>query len=55
VFVPRDEVGIERWDSIEVGLGCMFDIGAEAARKEGDHKRLGCLCYDVIVEVLLRL
>lgn len=53
MFVPgEEEVGIECRDSIEVGLGGVLNVGAEAACEEGGHKSLGCLCHDVVVKVL---
>jgi len=53
MFVPREEeVGVECRDRVEVGLGGVLDVCAETAREEGGHKSLGCLCHDVVVEVL---
>jgi hypothetical protein len=55
MFVPwEEEVSIECRDGIEVSLGGVFDISAEAAREEGDYECLGCLCHDVVMEVLFR-
>jgi hypothetical protein len=53
MFVPREEeVGAECRDCVEVGLSGVLNVGAEAACEEGGHESLGCLCHDMVMEVL---
>jgi hypothetical protein len=53
VFVAWDEErDVERRDRVEVCLGGVFGVGAKAAHEEGGYEGLGCLCYDMVEEVL---
>lgn len=48
----EEERGVKRRDGIKVCLDGVFGVGAKAACEEGDYEGLGCLGYNVVVEVL---